>query len=44
MRIMFAPEALADVMTAILLCPVEISGLGRIERMDATRRLYSSWV
>jgi len=33
MRIMFAPEALADVMTAILLCPVEISGLGRIERM-----------
>ena len=33
MRIMFAPEALADIMTAILLCPVEISGLGRIERM-----------
>ncbi|MDP3947224.1 MAG: hypothetical protein Q8Q41_00840 [bacterium] len=39
MRILFVPEALADVMAAILLCPVEISGLGRIERLDNTEFL-----
>lgn len=32
MRLIFKPEALADIIAAILLCPVEISGLGRIAR------------
>lgn len=36
MRVVFVPEALADIMAAILLCPVEISGLGRIERQGAS--------